>query len=56
MTITTIFIIIIAVCSVFAGVLLVKQSAKKFELSSEQEEKVKVRKAEQLKKDQELDK
>lgn len=56
MTLTTIFIIIIAVCSVFAGILLIKQSAKKFELSDEQQEKVDIRKAEQLKKDKEQEK
>jgi len=53
MTITTIFIIIIAVASVIAGILLVKQSASKFELSEEQQKKVDTRKDEQLKKDHE---
>jgi len=53
MTLTTIFIIVIAVGSVFAGILLLKQSASKFELSDDQQDKVDARKAEQLKKDQE---
>ena len=52
MTLTTIFIIVIAVGSVIAGILLLKQSAKKFELSDEQREKVKARAAEQAEKDQ----
>jgi len=50
---TTVLIIVIAVGSVIAGLLLIKQSARKFELSDEQQEKVTNRKAEQLKKDQE---
>ena len=53
MTITTIFIIVIAVGSVIAGILLIKQSASKFELSDEQKNKVESRKAEQIIKDQE---
>lgn len=53
MSITTIIIIVIAVGSVFAGILLIKQSASKFELSDEQQDKVDSRKTEQLKKDQE---
>jgi len=53
MTFTTILIIVIAVGSVIAGILLIKQSARKFELSAAQQEKVNNRKAEQLKKDQE---
>lgn len=52
MGITTILIIIIAVGSVIAGLLLIKQSARKFELSEEQQHKVNIRKDEQLKKDQ----
>lgn len=52
MNITTIFIIVIAVGSVIAGILLIKQSARKFELSQEQQQKVDLRKAEQLQKDQ----
>ena len=51
MTFTTILIIVIAVGSVFAGVLLLKQSASKFELTDEQQQKVKDREAEQRKKD-----
>jgi len=53
MTVTIILIIVIAVGSVIAGILLLKQSASKFELSDKQQEKVERRKAEQLKKDQE---
>ncbi|MEH6597015.1 MAG: DUF2897 family protein [Colwellia polaris] len=53
MSITTIFIIVIAVGSVIAGILLIKQSARKFELSEEQQQKVAQRKEEQLQKDQE---
>jgi len=53
MSLTTIFIIVIAVGSVFAGILLIKQSASKFNLSADQKDKVENRKAEQLKKDQE---
>ena len=51
MTFTTIIIIVIAVGSVIAGILLIKQSASKFELSDEQQNKVEKRKAEQVKKD-----
>ncbi|WP_081180539.1 DUF2897 family protein [Colwellia sp. PAMC 21821] len=51
MTFTTIIIIVIAVGSVIAGILLIKQSARKFELSDEQQNKVETRKAEQVKKD-----
>ncbi|AWB58376.1 MULTISPECIES: DUF2897 family protein [unclassified Colwellia] len=53
MSITTIFIIVIAVGSVIAGLLLIKQSARKFELSKEQQHKVDIRKDEQLQKDEE---
>ncbi len=53
MTFTTALIIVIAVGSVIAGLLLIKQSASKFELSDEQQDKVAKRKSEQLKKDQE---
>ncbi|ASP48866.1 DUF2897 family protein [Cognaticolwellia beringensis] len=53
MTFTTILIIVIAVGSVIAGILLIKQSARKFELSDEQQNKVETRKAEQVKKDKE---
>tara|TARA_R110000744_G_scaffold68920_11_gene140110 strand:+ start:2998 stop:3165 length:168 start_codon:yes stop_codon:yes gene_type:complete len=53
MTFTTILIIVIAVGSVIAGILLIKQSARKFELSDEQQNKVETRKAEQAKKDKE---
>jgi hypothetical protein len=56
MTISMMFIIVIALGSVFAGILLLKQSAKKFKLTDEQQKKVAARKAEQLKKDQEQDK
>jgi uncharacterized membrane protein YciS (DUF1049 family) len=56
MTISMVFIIVIALGSVIAGILLLKQSAKKFELSDEQQKKVAARKTEQLKKDQEQDK
>ncbi len=52
MTFTTVLIIVIAVGSVIAGLLLIKQSASKFELSDEQQDNVAKRKAEQLKKDQ----
>lgn len=55
MTLTTLFIIVITVGSVIAGILLLKQSAKKFHLTSEQQQKIKARKAEQLKKDKELE-
>ena len=48
----TIIIIVIAVGSVIAGILLLKQSAKKFELTQEQQQRVDIRKAEQLEKDQ----
>ena len=48
----TIIIIVIAVGSVIAGILLLKQSAKKFELTQEQQQRVESRKAEQLEKDQ----
>ena len=51
MSLTTIIIIVIAVGSVFAGILLLKQSAKKFELTQEQQQQVNARKAEQLEKD-----
>lgn len=51
MSITTILIIVIAVGSVVAGILLIKQSARKFELSEEQKQKVALRKDEQLEKD-----
>ncbi|TWX73415.1 DUF2897 family protein [Colwellia sp. C1TZA3] len=53
MTFTNILILVVAVGSVIAGILLIKQSARKFELSDEQQNKVDSRKAEQLKKDQE---
>ncbi|MBA6342002.1 DUF2897 family protein [Colwellia sp. MB02u-10] len=53
MTFTYMLILIVAVGSVIAGILLIKQSASKFELSDEQKNKVDSRKAEQLKKDQE---
>jgi hypothetical protein len=46
-----IIIIIIALGTIVAAILLIKQSASKFELSSEQQEKVDLRKAEQVKKD-----
>ncbi|MGB2741899.1 MAG: DUF2897 family protein [Cognaticolwellia sp.] len=46
-----IIIIIIALGTIVAAVLLIKQSASKFELSNEQQEKVDLRKAEQVKKD-----
>lgn len=52
MNLTILFIIVIAVGSVVAGILLIKQSASKFELSDEQKEKVDSRKEEQLKKDE----
>ncbi len=55
MTISMMFIIVIALGSVIAGILLLKQSAKKFKLTDEQQKKVASRKAEQLKKDQEQD-
>ena len=48
----TIIIIVIAVGSVIAGILLLKQSAKKFELTEQQQQRVESRKAEQLEKDQ----
>ena len=51
MTFTTILIIVIAVGSVFAGILLLKQSASKFELTEEQQQKIKEREAEQQEKD-----
>jgi hypothetical protein len=51
MTFTTILIIVIAVGSIFAGILLLKQSASKFKLTDEQQQKVKEREAEQLEKD-----
>ena len=51
MSLTTLFIIVIAVGSVIAGLLLIKQSARKFELSEEQQKKVAERKAEQEEKD-----
>ena len=53
MTFTTVLIIIIAVGSVIAGTLLIKQSASKFELSKAQQDKVERRKAQQLEKDKE---
>jgi len=53
MTLATIFIIIVALGSVIAGILLLKQSAGKFKLSEEQQQKIKAREAEQVKKDQE---
>ncbi len=53
MSFTTILIIVIAVGSVFAGILLLKQSASKFELTDEQQQKIKAREAEQLDKDHE---
>ena len=51
MTFTTILIIVIAVGSVFAGILLLKQSASKFELTDEQQQKIKEREVEQQEKD-----
>lgn len=51
MTFTTVLIIVIAVGSVVAGILLLKQSASKFELTDEQQQNIKAREAEQLDKD-----
>lgn len=53
MTITILLIIVVAVGSVIAGVLLLKQSARKLELTNEQKQRIAAREAEQLKKDQE---
>jgi hypothetical protein len=53
MSFSTILVIVIAVGSVFAGILLLKQSASKFELTDEQQQKIKDREIEQLNKDHE---
>jgi hypothetical protein len=53
MTFTAVLIIVIAVGSVAAGVLLLKQSASKFKLTAEQQQKIKDREAKQLEKDHE---
>lgn len=55
MTLTTLLIIVITVGSVIAGILLLKQSARKFNLTNEQQKKIDARKAEQLKKDKTLE-
>lgn len=54
MNIITILIIIIAVGSIIGAILLIKQSANKFELNEEQQRKVAQRKIEQQEKDQEM--
>jgi hypothetical protein len=53
MSFTAILIIVIAVGSVIAGILLLKQSASKFNLTGEQQQKIKDREAQQLAKDHE---
>ncbi|WP_085297779.1 DUF2897 family protein [Cognaticolwellia mytili] len=55
MPFTTILVIVIAVGSVFAGILLLKQSASKFELTDEQQQKIRDREIEQLDRDQKQD-
>ena len=50
---TTFWIIVLAIGSVAGGILLIKQSATKFELTDEQQRNVNKRKAEQDKKDKE---
>lgn len=56
MTLTTIIIITLAVGSIISALLLVKQSAKKFNLTPEQLAKIKARKKQQENKDKERDK
>lgn len=51
---TTFWIIVLAIGSVAGGILLIKQSATKFELTDEQQRNINKRKAEQDKKDQDL--
>jgi hypothetical protein len=51
MTLTTILIIAVAIGSVIAGIILIKQSAAKFHLTQEQQKKVDERKVQQNQKD-----
>ncbi|SEK32224.1 Protein of unknown function [Colwellia chukchiensis] len=52
MSFSFLLILVIVIGSVVAGILLIKQSARKFKLSEQQQAEVERRKAEQLKKDQ----
>ena len=51
MTFTTILIIVIALGVILSGIMLLKQSAKKFNLSNEELDKIKQRNKEQDEKD-----